>query len=114
VDYRFSVDLTALERAADGVSDVIGEVGELNLAHLPTGSDVTGDAALTNVLGDFCARWQQGAENLAAEGQQIAGRLNYAARAYAAYEEATRKAAAGGAVSGGTVSGQAADPGAPG
>lgn len=95
MEYRFSVDLTALARAADGVNDVIGEVAELDLTHLPAGSDVTGDGALADALGGFCSRWQQGVQNLAAEGQQIAGRLDYAVRAYAAYEEATRKAAEG-------------------
>ena len=54
-------------------------------------------------------------QDLAGEGQQIAGRLNYAVQAYSAYEEATRKAAsAGGTGSDETVSGQVADPGMPG
>jgi hypothetical protein len=118
--YRFSVDLAALQRAADGVNEVLAEVGQVNLSHLPTGADVTGDGALADVLGDFCSRWQRGVGNLATEGQQIAGRLTYAARAYATYEEATRKAAsegtgaAGGGTAAGTVAGQASDPGVPG
>ncbi|HEX4787704.1 MAG TPA: hypothetical protein VH372_04535 [Actinospica sp.] len=45
---------------------------------------MTGDGALADVLGDFCSRWQRGVANLATEGQQIAGRLTYAARLRAA------------------------------
>lgn len=110
MSYRFSVDLSALERAADGVSEVLYEVGELNLTRLPTGADVAGDSGLANVLGDFCSRWQRGVQDLASEGRQIADRLGYAVHAYAAYEEATRHAAA----EGGAISGSVPGPGDPG
>lgn len=110
MSYSFSVDLTALERAADGVNDVLGEFAEVNLGLLAAGSGVTGDDGLAGALSDFCSRWQRGVTNLASEGRQIAERLDYAMQAYTAYEEATRQAAA----EGGTVSGAVPDPGAAG
>lgn len=106
--YRFSVDLPALERAASGVDDVISEFSHLDLTHLATGTATVGDDGLAGVLGDFCSRWEQGVKHLVTEGQQIAGRLDYAARAYAAYEKANQHAA----TKGGIVVGNTADPGA--
>ncbi|MBO0805092.1 MAG: hypothetical protein J2P25_18705 [Nocardiopsaceae bacterium] len=110
MSYRFSVDLSALERASAGVNQVLYEFGEVSPGSLTTGSDVTGNAELSGVLGDFCSRWQRGVADLASEGQQIAHRLGYAVYAYSAYEEATRHAAA----EGGTVSGEGSDPAAQG
>lgn len=105
--YRFSVDLTALEQAAEGVSDVLGAFGGPGLTALPADTSVTGNSSVANALGDFCSRWEQGVQHLVTEGKQIADRLSYAAQAYAAYEDATRHAAA----EGGTVAGNAPDPG---
>lgn len=107
MSYRFSVDLPALERAAAGVNEVLYEVSELDLTHLPTGSDVTGDSGLADTLGDFCSRWERGVMNLASDGKQIARRLGYAVYAYSAYEEANRNAA----TENGTVAGNTPDPG---
>jgi hypothetical protein len=106
--YRFSVDLTELTRAADGVNEVLCEFSDLDLTRLPTGSGTVGDDGLASVLGDFCSRWERGVQHLVTEGRQISDRLNYAVRAYTAYEEANRNAAA----KDGTVAGNAPDPGA--
>jgi hypothetical protein len=105
--YRFSVDLTALERAAEGVNQVLYESSQMDLTQLPSGSATVGDDNLAGVLGDFCSRWERGIQRLVTEGQQIAERLGYAVYAYSTYEDATRHAAA----EGGTVAGDAPDPG---
>jgi hypothetical protein len=105
--YQFSVDLTALEDAAAGVNEVVAEASEIRPGSMNTSSDVTGDGGLSNVLGDFCSRWQRGVQNLASDGKKVSDMLNYAQRAYTSYEEATRHAAS----ENGTVSGSIPDPG---
>lgn len=78
----FEVDLSALRQAAEGVSDVLGELAEKKVSDLGPRAWAFGHEGLASAVSDFCSRWERGVENLAKDGQEISSRLQYCVLAY--------------------------------
>jgi hypothetical protein len=84
----FTVDLTSLVRAAEGVNGVITDMQYSKVADIGGPGADYGDGGLASVMGDFCARWEIGVEHLTSDATQVAGRLTQSAEAYARVEHA--------------------------
>ncbi|MBO0802195.1 MAG: hypothetical protein J2P25_03855 [Nocardiopsaceae bacterium] len=106
---KFTVDLTTLGEAANGVKGVVADASQIDLSNVNAGFNVTGDGALATALSNFLDKWHYGLSNLTSDSQKITGMLDYAQKAYTAYEEANKQAASKNGTLSGTVPG--ADPG---
>jgi len=78
----FSVDLDALTRAANGIHDVLEELGAHKVADIDCNQAAFGHDRLAGTVRDFCHRWQNGVMNLTHDGAQIADRLAQSALTY--------------------------------
>ena len=78
----FSVDVGALENAAEGVGSTLAQLKAHAVAELAGASGDYGDADLAATVADFCGRWERGVENLATDGQQVVTRLAQSVQAY--------------------------------
>jgi hypothetical protein len=101
----FRVDLTALDRAADGVNGTIDMVSQQPVGDIPFDQSALGNDQLAASVSDFLSRWQRGVNNLASDGRQIASRLTASANNY---RKADRSAQAG---ADGIFEGSGPDPG---
>lgn len=88
----YRVDLTALQQAAEGVDDVLGQLAEKKVNDIAPDTSSFGHEALGSVVSDFCDRWQRGVDNLATDAQQIASRLTDNVKAYDHVEQALKGA----------------------
>jgi hypothetical protein len=86
----FSVDLAALEQAAEGVNGTLDEVSLQSVSDIPHDSSEIGHERLASTLADFCGRWQRGVSNLAKDGREIATRLSVSVNAYRKADQDTR------------------------
>jgi hypothetical protein len=78
----FRVDLGALESAAEGINTVLYDLQSRRVAQLRPASADIGHGHLSDIVGDFCDRWELGVENLARDGQAIAVRLSQSVANY--------------------------------
>lgn len=83
-----SVDLDALERAADGVAGTLEALAARKVNDLDPAVDAFGHERLGQTVRDFCERWQIGVGHLAEDGREIAARLAASAANYRAADQA--------------------------
>jgi hypothetical protein len=84
----FSVDLGALQKAAEGVTDTLNALATKKVSDIDADKSAFGHDKLGGTVGDFCERWQIGVEHLAKDGQEVADRLNRSVAAYLHVERA--------------------------
>jgi hypothetical protein len=85
----FSVDLAALQKAAEGVTDTLNALATKKVSDIDAQKSAFGHDKLGGTVSDFCERWQIGVEHLAKDGQEVADRLNASVNAYAHVERKT-------------------------
>jgi hypothetical protein len=78
----FSVDLAALEQAAEGVNGTLDQLTQQSVSDIPYDPSAIGHERLAGTVTDFCDRWQRGVSNLATDGREIAKRLTANVNAY--------------------------------
>lgn len=78
----FSVDIGALQGAANGVNGILDQVDEQKLSAIKGSRAAVGHEHLAATVSDFCGRWQIGLDHLAKDGREIADRLLACAKAY--------------------------------
>ncbi|WP_103352182.1 hypothetical protein [Amycolatopsis sp. CA-128772] len=78
----FSVDLGALEKAAEGVSNTLDELAAKRVRDIDAEKGAFGHNALADTVADFCDRWEIGVEHLAKDGQEVSDRLTRSVAAY--------------------------------
>lgn len=88
----FAVDLDALRRAADGVTDTLDAMATKKVSDIDAAKSAFGHDGLADTVSDFCDRWNIGVEHLAKDGQEIVGRLNACVLAYAQVERTAQVA----------------------
>lgn len=85
--YDFEVDLQALMNAAKGADDTIKAIKDYDVVDfLPTEDDVANET-VWDAVSEFENRWEQGANNLVEDIQEVAGRLAQVAGNYAQLEQ---------------------------
>ncbi len=84
----FSVDLTALSDAANGILDTMDQMATTRVEDLEPSSDQVGHDALADTLGQFCRRWDIGVVNLEKDVDAVVTQLAEVVRAYAGTDEA--------------------------
>ena len=87
----FSVDLTALAEAAQGINATLTQASSANVSDYAGGKSSFGNDDLAGTVADFGERWQIGVQNLAKDGQAIAERLTSSVNAYRKVEEANHQ-----------------------
>ena|ERR1700716_3236245 len=78
----FSVDLTALQEAAQGVNSTLEQVNSGKITDYEGDKSAFGDDDLAGTVADFSERWQIGVQNLAKDAQAIAVQLTSSVVAY--------------------------------
>jgi hypothetical protein len=78
----FYVDLGALTKATEGVTDTINAMATKKVSDIDAPKDAFGHDGLADTVGSFCERWQIGVENLIKDAQEVAQRLNDSLNAY--------------------------------
>jgi hypothetical protein len=78
----FSVDLRALEEAAQGVNATLEQVSSGKVSDYNGDGSAFGDDDLAGTVADFSDRWQIGVQHLAKDAQAIAAQLTYSVAAY--------------------------------
>jgi hypothetical protein len=86
----FRVDLGALERAAEGVSETLAGLKAAPVEALDGSAADYGHGHLAETVKDFCDRWEIGVEHLATDGREVAQRLNDSLKAYLAADKAAK------------------------
>jgi hypothetical protein len=84
----FSVDLGALENAAEGVNTTLYDLQAKKVNDLDGSKDDYGHGHLADTVADFCDRWELGVEHLAKDAQEIASRLSRSVQAYLKVDQA--------------------------
>jgi len=82
----FSVDLEALRRAAEGVTDTLDAMATKKVSDIDATKSAFGHDKLAGTVSDFCDRWNIGVEHLAKDGQEVVDRLNASVAAYSHVE----------------------------
>jgi len=82
----FSVDLDALRRAAEGVTDTLDAMATKKVSDIDATKSAFGHDGLADTVSDFCDRWNIGVEHLAKDGQEIVDQLNACVQAYSHVE----------------------------
>jgi hypothetical protein len=85
----FKVDLGALQKAAEGVTDTLNALATKKVSDIDAKESAFGHDKLGGTVSDFCERWQIGVEHLAKDGQEVADRLNASVNAYTNVERRT-------------------------
>jgi hypothetical protein len=78
----FYVDFTALEQAAEGVTDVLSAMATTKVSDIDAPQRAFGHDSLGDKVADFCDRWNIGVGHLASDAAEIADRLNASVDAY--------------------------------
>lgn len=78
----FSVDLEALQGAAEGVTDTLNTMATKKVKDIDPARSAFGHDGLASAVGDFCDRWEIGVEHLCTDGNEIVDRLNWSMQAY--------------------------------
>jgi hypothetical protein len=73
----YYVDLGALRKAADGVTETINAMATKKVSDIDAPKAAFGHDGLAHVVQDFCDRWEIGVEHLTKDGDEIAARLNF-------------------------------------
>jgi hypothetical protein len=84
----FTVDLTALVQASEGVNGAIADLRDNKVSDIGGQEADYGDDSLAAAVSGFCSRWEIGVQNLANDASQVASRLALSALAYARAERA--------------------------
>jgi hypothetical protein len=96
--YDFEVDLPALVRAAQGMTEAVQLVRSKDVHDLVPTTTSLGHSAVRDATAEFTDRWERGVNNLVRDVEEIAGRLGQVAMNYvetdAAGQEALRAVAA--------------------
>jgi hypothetical protein len=86
----FSVDLDALQNAAEGVTDTLNAMATRRVKDVDAAKSAFGHDKLGGTVGDFCERWDIGVSHLIKDGQEFAGRLVDCLDTYAHFERTTQ------------------------
>jgi hypothetical protein len=86
----FRVDLGALRRAADGVTETLDQLATKKVSDIDPKKTDFGDDDLGGTVSDFCDRWELGVEHLSKDVQEVAARLNVSVEAYLRTEQAAK------------------------
>jgi hypothetical protein len=86
----FSVDLGALQSAAEGVTDTLNAMATKRVKDVDADKSAFGHDKLGGTVGDFCERWDIGVSHLIKDGQEFAGRLVDCANAYTHLERTSQ------------------------
>jgi hypothetical protein len=78
----FHVDMGALERASDGVTETLALLARKKVEDIDPSKSAFGHDRLAGSVEEFCARWQIGVGHLAKDGEEIASRLAASVKAY--------------------------------
>ncbi|HEY3689574.1 MAG TPA: hypothetical protein VGL46_04645 [Pseudonocardiaceae bacterium] len=78
----FTVDLGALERAAEGVNNTLDELAAKKVKDIDADRGAFGHDDLADTVADFCERWEIGVEHLAKDGQEVSARLTQSVARY--------------------------------
>jgi len=78
----FSVDLGALEQAAQGVNDMLVELQHKKVKDIAGTKAAYGHDKLAGTVSDFCGRWDIGVDHLSKDATEIAARLAGSVKAY--------------------------------
>ncbi|OXM65320.1 hypothetical protein [Amycolatopsis vastitatis] len=84
----FAVDVEALKNAGLGLSDLLGDLEELQVENIDCDRKFIGHTKLADSYESFTTRWALGVENLTKDGQQLSRRLVDAAGAYIKADQA--------------------------
>ncbi|WP_108718365.1 hypothetical protein [Miniimonas sp. S16] len=84
----FRVDLTALDDAVNGIVDTMDQMATKKVEDLQVGGSDVGHGDLSDVLGQFCRRWDIGVTNLVSDVGGVIDRLVYVRDTYRATDEA--------------------------
>jgi hypothetical protein len=87
----FSVDLTALAEATQGINATLAQVSSAKVSDYTGNTSSFGNDDLAGTVADFGDRWQIGVQNLAKDGQAIAQRLTDCVNAYRKVETANHQ-----------------------
>jgi hypothetical protein len=78
----FYVDFSALQQAAEGVTDVLGAMATKKVSDIDAPKQAFGHDSLGGTVGDFCDRWNIGVGHLVSDAQEVADRLTASVNAY--------------------------------
>ncbi|MEA5358743.1 hypothetical protein VA596_04285 [Amycolatopsis sp., V23-08] len=84
----FAVDVEALKNAGLGLSDLLGDLDELQVENIDCDRKFIGHTKLADSYESFTTRWALGVENLTKGGQHLSRRLVDAAGAYSKADQA--------------------------
>ncbi|MGH3621020.1 MAG: hypothetical protein ACRDQ5_04425 [Sciscionella sp.] len=86
----FTVDLGALRKAAEGVTDALDAMATKKVSDIDARKDDFGNDRLGSTVSDFCDRWELGVEHLSKDVQHVAGQLTESVNAYLHVERVTK------------------------
>ncbi|MFE7312675.1 hypothetical protein ACFU7T_06115 [Streptomyces sp. NPDC057555] len=87
----FHVDLGALRKASEGVTDTLDKVATKKVRDIDPSPSDFGHEHLGDTVRDFCDRWQLGVDHLAKDANEFAARLNHSVSAYLSVERLTQE-----------------------
>lgn len=87
----FSVDLGALEEAAQGINATLTQIGQGKVGDYDADKADFGNDDLAGTVSDFSDRWQIGVQNLAKDAGAIAQQLTNNVTAYRQTESANEQ-----------------------
>lgn len=87
----FSVDLGALQNAAEGVMDTLNAMATKKVKDIDAPSEAFGHDKLGGTVSDFCERWDIGVGHLAKDANEVAERLVASVNAYAHFERTAQQ-----------------------
>lgn len=87
----FSVDIGALQNAAEGVMDTLNAMATKKVKDIDAPGDAFGHDKLGGTVSDFCERWDIGVGHLAEDANEVAERLVSSVNAYAHFERTAQQ-----------------------
>lgn len=88
----FHVDLDAVEAAARGIRDTIRDHDSIEVRNICGAVELYGHTGLHGAFSDFCARWNDGIDQLVDDVGIIGESLSAAAASYRSVDEGNRSA----------------------
>lgn len=85
--YDFEVDLQALMNAAKGADDTVKAIKDYDVVDFLPSEDAVANDTVWDAVSEFENRWEQGANNLVEDIQEVSGRLAQVAGNYAQLEQ---------------------------
>lgn len=78
----FHVDVDEIEKAAQAITETVGDQKTFQLRGLCGDPELYGDGAVHDALMRFCVAWSEGLDTLICDAGETVGALTRAARAY--------------------------------